>query len=215
MRPIVLTACLVVAACGGAPRSTPEVMPEVAAEFVAVYNDWDEPRFAALFATRRAVKLQEHFTWLHTQLGACGEPRFMFSTSDRGARFTHACERGALETWFKLDAAGKIVEMSSGAADLPPPPEIQAAASAVIASLPWSALPVRPFQSNLAEDWPRRLGTCTLVRPWVFGEHNGLFHLRCEGGEAAVLGVRLHPDGTLARANMLRAELYTYKDPPG
>jgi len=45
-------------------------MPEVAAEFVAVYNDWDEPRFNGLFAAAsptRATGIHAHFVWLHAQ----------------------------------------------------------------------------------------------------------------------------------------------------
>ena len=137
----------------------------------------------------------------------------MFSAGNRSARWTHACERGALETWFELDEAGKIVEMSSGAVGLPPPPEVEAAAIAVIAGLPLESLPARPFQTNLGEGWVQRLGRCTLERPWVFSRDRGLFHLRCWNGTRAVLGVVLDEHGTLVRANMLRGAMYTHEDP--
>lgn len=216
MRLLLLTSCLVLAACGGAPRSTPEVRLGVAAEFVAVYNDWDAPRAAALFAadsSKRASKLQKHFAWLEDQLGACGEPQYMYSTSNRGARYTYACERGSLETWLKLDKAGKILKMSSGATGVAAPPDLQEAARAVVASLPLSACPKPAFQTNLTTGWPNSLGSCTLGRPWVFGHTTGLFHVLCEGGKTAVLGVRVDKEGTLVRANLVKGEQYIYRDP--
>lgn len=216
MRLLLLTSCLVLAACGGAPRSTPEVMLGVAAEFVAVYNDWDAPRAAALFAgdsAKRASKLQKHFAWLEDQLGACGAPQYMYSTSNRGARYNFACERGSLETWIKLDKAGKIFKMSSGATGVAAPPDLQEAASDVVASMPLSACRKPKFQTNLTAGWPHDLGSCTLGRPWVFGNHAGLFHVTCEGGKTAVLGVRVDKQGKLVRANLVKGEHYIYQDP--
>jgi len=214
MRLLLLTSCLVLAACGGAPRSVPEVRLGVAAEFVAVYNAWDASRAAAMFASdpsKRASKLQKHFTWLEDQLGACGEPQYMYSTSNRGARYTFACERGSLEAWIKLDKAGKIFKMSSGATGVAAPPDLQEAASSVVAAMPLSGKPA--FQTNLTAGWPHDLGSCTLGRPWVFGHHTGLFHVVCEGGKRAVLGVRVNKDGTLVRAKLVKGEQYSYRDP--
>ena len=190
----------------------------VAAEFVAVYNDWDAPRAAAIFATdssKRASKLQKHFAWLEDQLGACGAPQYMYSTSNRGARYTFACERGSLEAWIKLDKAGKIFKMSSGATGVAAPPDLQEAASAVVASLPLSACRKPAFQTNLTAGWPRDLGACTLGRPWVFGHHAGLFHVVCEGGKTAVLApARGLADG-LAQARPPRGEAHRRHPGPG
>ncbi len=216
MRLLLLTSCLVLAACGGAPRSTPEVKLGVAAEFVAVYNTWDATRAAALFASnpsKRATKLQKHFAWLEDQLGVCGAPQYMYSTSNRGARYTFACERGSLEAWIKLDKAGKIFKMSSGATAVAAPPDLQEAASTVVASLPLSAKARPKFQTNLTAGWAHELGACTLGRPWVFGQHTGLFHVVCEGGKRAVLGVRVDKDGKLLRAKLVKGEQYSYRDP--
>lgn len=209
MRSFLFAAGALVVSCGEGTRAVPEGMPAVAAEFVAVYNGWDEGRFSALFAVERATRaetMREHFAWLHARLGPCGAPRLLWTTSSRGARWTHACERGVLETWFMLDEAGKILDMSSGAGG-EPPPEVSAAAASVIASLPWDADAVRSFETNLREHDARRLGKCEVVRPWVHGPRVGLFHVNCEEGEA-VFGVRLDEEGSILRAHMVEGEVY-------
>jgi len=215
MRIHILIASFVLVACGGGPRSTPEVMPKVAAEYVALYNEWDKARLLALFPADQpanAKRTRKHFAWLHEQLGACGEPQLMWSTDKRGARWTHACERGALETWFRLDEAGQIVDLSVGAAGVQPPPAVQAAAEAVLASLPWAWDAERPFKHNLNLSDATRLGRCTLAQPWAFGPHQGLFHVRCEHGDARVFAIELDRNNTIARAVMMHASFY--KGPP-
>ncbi len=47
------------------------------------------------------------------------------------------------------------------------------------------------------------------MRPWVVGRDGALFHVMCEHGEAGVLRVGVHEDGTISQAEMLRAaEVY-------
>jgi hypothetical protein len=203
-----LTCSLVVlcTACGAAPRSTPEVMPEVAAEYGALFNADDEAGMLALFApARRATgTTPEHLAWLRAQLGECEAPQFMWSFSKRGARFSYPCERGALEVAFILDAAGHITDVSAAAAGIPAPEEVQSAAGAVLASLPWPEATPRPFKHNL--DWgvAEALGKCQIVRPWVVHAHGAVFHSDCEHA-AALLSVRLHADGTLAYVSLVRS----------
>ena len=216
MRLSLIASFLALAACTPAPRSTVEVMPEVAAEYAALYNDWDEARYLALFPEGKAWSIRgarEHFAWLHDQLGACGEPTLMWTTDKRGARWTHACERGALETWFRLDETGHVVELSAGASAVPPPPALLAAAEVVLASLPWAWDSERPFEHNLNKASTMSLGRCTLVRPWVFGAVQGLFHARCDqGGERTLLIDISRKNGTISRAWMMPADFY--KGPP-
>jgi hypothetical protein len=117
------------AACGAPARTG----PGVAAEYAATYNDWDEARLLALFPADKPPRIagtRNHFAWLHEQLGECGGPQLMWTTGPRGARWTHACERDALETWFDLDERGQITELSVGATGVEPPPELSEPAAA-------------------------------------------------------------------------------------
>lgn len=205
-----LFAALLVAGCSPAPRPTPEVMPEVAAEYGAVYNAWDEARLRALYPADARLNpevTREHLAWLHARLGECGAPEFMWSFGKRAARFTHACERGALESSLVLDEAGHIVSARSGAAGIPTPPELLAAANAVLASLPWTWDTKRSFEHNLNLHAAIQLGRCELVRPWVVSERGGLFHVRCDGGRA-VLRLGLHANATISLAELLPASDY-------
>ena len=212
-----LTCSLVVlcVSCGAAPRPTPEVMPEVAAEYGAIYNEWDEARMDALHPPKAQEKEspRRHLQWLRGQLGACGEPQFMWSTGKRGARFTYPCEHGALEAQFTLDDEGKIMAVRSGAAGIPAPELLQTAAEAVMASLPWSYPTPRPFKHNLDLFAATRLGKCQLVRPWAVGPYGALFHAQCEHGDAAVLRLGVHEDGTISKAELLRSS-DVYFGPP-
>ncbi len=209
-----LFAALLLAACGPAPRATPEVMPEVAAEYGAVYNDWDETRLRALYPADAKLDpepTRERLAWMRAQLGACGSPEFMWSYGKRSARFTYACERGALEAAITLDEAGHIVSVRSGAAGIPTPPELLAAAEVLLASLPWTWDTKRSFEHNLNLYDALQLGRCELARPWVVSERGGLFHVRCDRGPA-VLRLGLHANATISLAELLPAS--DYKGPP-
>ena len=108
------------------------------------------------------------------------------SLEDRGARYTYPCEHGALEAAFVLDRSGKIVDSRSGAAGIPAPEALQSTAEAVVASLPWSEPTPRPFTHNLDGAAVTAMGKCELVRPWVTGREEALFHVMCEHGDAGV-----------------------------
>jgi hypothetical protein len=201
-------ALLTLAACSPAPRPTPEVMPEVAAEFGEIFNEWDEQRLLALYtaeAQKEGVS-PRHFEWLRGQLGACGAPEFMWASGKRGARFSYACERGALEADFLLDEYGKIRGVSSGAVGIPTPEPLHSAAVALLASTPWSVLDKhRPFKQNLNHYTVVNLGRCELLRPWFVGRYAGLFHVQCEKGEPMILRLALHRDGTISKAEIMPA----------
>ena len=129
-------------------------MPEVAAEYGAIYNEWDEARMDALHPPKAQEKEspRRHLQWLRGQLGACGEPQFMYPTP-------------------------------------------------------------RPFKHNLDLFAATRLGKCQLVRPWVVGPYGALFHAQCEHGDAAVLRLGVHEDGTISKAELLRSS-DVYFGPP-
>jgi hypothetical protein len=95
-------------------------------------------------------------------------------------------------------AAGRLVPLVSprqqrvsGAAGVEPPPELLAAAEAVLASLPWAWDTSRPFKHNLNLHEARSLGSCTLVRPWVTGPYGALLHVRCADDQLGVLRIGL------------------------
>lgn len=206
---LLLSLAVMFVACAPVPRPTPEVMPEVAAQFGEIVNDWDEERMLALFSAERRTRGSSAatFTWLHAQLGECGAPEFMWSFANRGARFSYPCERGALEASIILDETGHIVSLRSAAAGIPAPPALLAAADALLASLPWTWDTKRPFEHNLNFYDALQLGQCELARPWVISQHGGLFHVRCNKGPA-VLRLGLHDNGTISVAELLPADSY-------
>lgn len=53
---LLLASVVTFVSCSPAPRSTPEVMPEVAAQFGEIVNDWDEARMLALFSVERRTR---------------------------------------------------------------------------------------------------------------------------------------------------------------
>lgn len=211
--PLIASVLWFTAACSESPRPTPEVMPEIAAEYGAIYNDWDEARLRALYVpgAKSPDHTREHFAWLHEQIGTCGAPEFMWSFGKRAARFSYPCERGALEASIVLDETGHIVSLRSAAAGIPAPPALLAAADALLASLPWTWDTKRPFEHNLNFYDALQLGHCELARPWVIGQHGGLLHVRCDKGPA-VLRLGLHDNGTISVAELLPAD--SYRGPP-
>lgn len=218
MRLIFVALVAAFAACGGsAPRPTPEVMPEVAAEYGVAFNTDDVPRMLALYARPEQADVagvQRHLDWLRGKLGQCGAPEFMWSHGKRTARFSYPCELGALEVSFTLDVDGKLVKSRSSAAGVAPEPELVAAAEAVLASLPWHWDDNdRPFRHNLNLYDATVLGKCTMLRPWTVARHAAMFHVRCEKGDDAVLRVTLNDNGTLESVT-LGDEANLYKGPP-
>ncbi|HEY0136491.1 MAG TPA: hypothetical protein VGB85_20555, partial [Nannocystis sp.] len=111
------------------------------------------------------------------------------------------------------DEAGQIIDLRSGAAGVPAPAPLQSAAETVAASLPWSSPTPRPFKHNLDRPAANELGSCRLVRPWVVGPRQALFHATCEHGDAAVLRVGVHEDGTIAGLSLWRVS-DVYFGPP-
>lgn len=212
-----LAALTLVAACGAEPRPTPEVMPEVAAEFGEIYETWDGERLLALFVPSvhaNLPRMREHLTWLHDRLGECGAPQLMWVFGKRSARFSSPCERGALEVAITLDAAGKIRTLRSSATGIPTPEPLHSAAVALLASTPWSVLDKhRPFKQNLNHYTIVNKGRCELLRPWTVSKRGGLFHVQCEQGDAMLLSLSLHDDGTISEAELVPS-WKLYRGPP-
>lgn len=221
MRCLWFAGVLVLVACGGPePRSSAEKNHAIASECVAVYEAWDEARLRALFPPGVALEaawIREHNEWLHEQLGECGTHELMWSNGADGSRWRRTCERGALEFAFALNRDGRVRTLRSGAAGIPTPPAVLAAAEAVLASLPWDSGASYPFRHNLNSAANRRLGSCAMERPWVVSRRGGLFHVRCdEGGAekttAAVLRVELDEHSALAQTDLLPGN--SFKGPP-
>lgn len=206
---------LTLAGCSPAPRPTTEVMPEVAAAFGEIHNEWDRSRLFALMTPEAQAESNPpgYFAWLHTQLGDCGAPALLWPIRKRGARFEYPCERGALQAEFWLDEFGRIVHMQASAADIPTPPALHDAAVAVLASLPWSADTERPFKNNLNTPESIRMGECELVKPWVTAEFGALFHVLCKNDDPAILALGVHKNGTIKSAKLTPA-YKIYKGPP-
>jgi hypothetical protein len=214
MRLLLVASIAALAACGAEPRPSADVMPELAAEYGASVNAGDQGRMLRYYAPGPKTERVSghHARWLHGRLGACGAPRLMWTGSEGDARFTYPCEHGSLEAHFILDEHGQIVRLRSGAHGIRTPRLLRDAVLALTASLPWDPGTKQPFTNNLGTDASRKLGTCEVLRPWVVGSHGGLFHLRCEHGDTAVLRVLLHRHGTLARVDLLPGNVY--KGPP-
>src|SRR4051812_29995257 len=96
---VMLIGALALGACGDKkPELDANDLPRTAAEFVAVYNDWDAERMAALYAkTPDLTDEQAELAWLHARLGDCGPPQLMWQYKLTRGRFAAACERGELQ----------------------------------------------------------------------------------------------------------------------
>ncbi len=57
------------------------------------------------------------------------------------------------------------------------------------------------------------MGACTLLRPWVVSRYGGLFHVRCEKGDAAILRLAVRRNGTISEATLLPSHDH-YRGPP-
>ena len=111
-------------------------------------------------------------------------------------------------------AGVRIARVRTGAAGIPTPPALLAAAEVPLASLPWDWNTSHPFKHNLTLSTATKLGRCTLLQPWVVGHERGaLFHARCEAGNDAVLRLGLNRDGTISLAELFPAQ-QLYKGPP-
>lgn len=211
---MLVASVVALAACGAEPPPTSDVMPRLASEYGASINAADAGRMLPYYAPgpRTERVSGHHARWLHGRLGACGAPQLMWTDTERGARFTYPCERGSLEAHFIVDERGQISRLRSGAHGIATPTLLRNAVLALTASLPWSPETKYPFTNNLGSKNSRKLGSCEVLRPWVVGSHGGLFHLKCEHGDTAVLRVALNSKGTLSRADLLPGDVY--KGPP-
>lgn len=203
---------LALAACS--PDAAPRPMLEYAEAYGALYEDAHDTRLLALYAAGPQTERVSagHLKWLRAQLGPCESPQLMWSTDPQDFRFRYPCERGALEAHFILDERGEISKLRSGAADIETPERVHSAVIAVLASLPWDADAQRPFKHDLTGTAARELGRCELVRPWVVGKQGGLFHVRCEDEQMAILRLNVARHGTLTSAELLAGS--RYKGPP-
>lgn len=189
MRRCLLAAGLFVAC---APRAEPEALRRVATEVVAVYHDWDDARFAGLFAGPKEVTpSRDGMAWMRERLGDCGAPEPMWIVDAQNGRFSAPCERGALEVHLGLNRDGRIVKLRHGAAGVAPEEPLASAVAPAIAALP--AVEAPGFKDR---EFAAQLGRCELDRTWVVSEFGGLFHLRCEGG-AAVMKLMVRPTGAV------------------
>lgn len=205
-----LIGALALGACGDGDKK-PELdandLPRTAAEFVALYNDWDAERMAALYKKAPDLaKEQAKLGWLHDRLGDCGPPELMWQYKLTRGRFAAPCERGELQISMRLDRKGRLVGTLNGAVGVVTPEPVARAMHEVVTAMPWTraGAGAQAWGKALAPRWARKLGACELAGVRSVTDTTGRFDLRCEHG-AALLKVELGDDGSIARVWLWRS----------
>lgn len=205
-----LIGALALGACGGKTKAELDAkdLPRTAAEFVAVYNDWDGDRLAALYnKSPDLVKEQAKLAWLHDRLGDCGAPELMWQLKLKRARFAAQCERGELEFFMRLDGKGRLVETLNGAVGVETPAPVAKALRDVVAVMPWTKAGAGQFEwsKTIKSKWARKLGRCEITNVRSVTDSTARVDLRCDNG-AALLKVVLNEDGTINRVGLWRSD---------
>jgi hypothetical protein len=206
---LMLIGALGLGACGDSkPTLDEQDLPRTVAEYVAVYNDFDADRLAALYAEVPDLsRVEARLAWLKERLGACGEPRLMWQYKLTRARFSADCERGELEISMRLAADGRLHGTLDAAAGVVTPEPVERAMHEVLAVMPWKkdVAGAKPWGKALAPKWARKLGRCELAGVRTVSDHSGRFDLTCEHGKA-LLKLELADDGSLARVWLWRSD---------
>lgn len=197
-----LIGALALGACGTAtkkPVLDDNDLPRTAAEYVAVYNDWDADRLSALYRKVPDVaKEQAELAWLHDRLGDCGEPELMWQYKQKRGRFAAKCERGELQISMRLDSKGRLVGTLNGAVGVETPEPVAKAMHDVVAAMPWTGAGAgkQAWGRSIKAKWARKLGRCELASVRSVTDTTGRFDLRCDNG-AALLKIQLGADGSI------------------
>lgn len=208
---LMLLGALGLGGCGKQPVLGEHDLPRVAGEYAAIFNDldaWDEGRVTALFSKPSKMKHQrEHLTWMHAQVGDCGEMRLIWQDGHKRARFGFTCERGGLEVHLRLDGRGRIAGVISGVSGVEPTAPVARALDEVLAAMPWreDLAGTQAWGAGLKPRWARKRGRCELERVRVVSEHIGMFDLRCEHG-GMYMKVALKKDGAIREVRVWRPE---------
>lgn len=204
---LLLIGALALGACGKEtkPKLDENDLPRIAAEYVAVYNDWDGERLKGLYGKKKPNldKEQARLGWLRETLGACGEPQLMWKLDLTYGRFNTPCERGSFEFWMRLDGKGRLKGALNGAVGVATPAPLAAAVDEVLAAMPWAKAGAgeQPWGKALKAGWVRKLGRCELASVRSVNSFSGRFDLRCEHG-TAFMKVTLGEDGKISRVQL-------------
>lgn len=185
-------------------------LPQVASEYVAIFNDldnWDDDRLTALFGKPHKLDQHEHMKWMHAQVGDCGDMRLMWSRGFKRGRFSFECERGGLEVSLRLDNDGKIYNVISGLVDVAPTPAVARALDEVLAAMPYQASVAgkQPWGRAIKSRWTRERGACEVERVRTVSETIGVFDLRCEHG-GMYIWVDVDKAGKIGQVRVWRPE---------
>jgi hypothetical protein len=173
-------------------------------DLAALYRRWNSDGFAELMREGAdATALEETLEWFHERLGECGAPEIL-SVSDEGSiRWVFACAGGELEAEFDIDDDGRVHRLKMGAHRIDPPPEVRAAAEAVLAlQRGWNdEVFARVFSDSFERDETRayieqftaQWGLCTLGDVDLGGARGGLLDVACDRGPR-LLKVQLDDD---------------------
>lgn len=182
------------------PALDADDLPRTAAEYVALYNDWDGEKMAALHAkTPDLAEIQSELAWLHERLGDCGAPELMWQYKLTRGRFAAPCERGELQISMRLDRKGRMIGTLNGGVGIELPVRVGEAMREVVAAMPWQrdAAGKQPWGKAIGKAWARKLGRCDLAAVRSVTDTTGRFDLQCEHG-AALLKLELGDDGSIA-----------------
>lgn len=202
MRRLGLLLGLALTACQSPPSPA-----QLAEDFIADYHDGSWTRTAARHVDpSKTARADARIAWLRERVGTCSPPTPLWAHSPNNNRFRYTCERGGIEASFVQDDQGRITELRYGAIGIPVEEPLASAVQRAVTSLPWSDADVPPrVDQDATGTYARELGRCTLDRPWVISAHSGLFHVRCDHGDA-ILRISIDPDGTLRQLRVLRPE---------
>lgn len=201
-----MTFAAVLTGCGSEAVLEESSLVRVADEYVATYNDFDETRLTAIFASPPSAEwFRDHFTWTQDRIGKCGAPRAMWRLGDKQAGFSYLCERGEMYQYFTLDDHGRLLRTNGGAAGRPAEGALATALDTVLAAMPGDAatLAAQPWARPLLRDWVVARGRCELERTVVVGERSGAFELSCER-KSLTMKLRVGNNGQIESVQLWR-----------
>jgi len=170
----------------------------------SLYQRWDADGFAELMRGGASdAELDETLEWFHERLGECAAPEVLSISDDGSVRWVYPCADGELEAQLGLDEDGNVRKLMMGAHRIDPPPDVHAAAEAVLSlqrgwndtvfttffSESFEREETRAYLDTFTAEW----GTCAFEGIDLGGPRGALIDVTCTNGPR-LLKVQLGDD---------------------